>query len=183
MFDRSLLLYALCGSQRRASTSRKLLEGLRDHAPDGISIEVCELIGDLPIFNPDNEGERTPAVVAVLAEKIRAADGLIVSCPEYAHGIPGGFKNALDWLVSRDEVPFKPLMFAHASHRGELVLELLTDVLNTMSLRIVPEAFLRLPLAGKTEEVQTAMLDEAARNGLLRDSLERFRKAVVGYAG
>src|SRR5258708_2149796 len=138
-----LFLYALCGSQRSASTSRRLLEVLRDLAPAGVTIEICDLIGDMPVFNPDNEGERTPGIVNALAEKIAGADGLIVSCPEYAHGIPGGFKNALDWLVSRDEVPFKPVMFAHASHRGDLVLELLTDVLSTMSLRIVPEAFVR----------------------------------------
>jgi NAD(P)H-dependent FMN reductase len=176
----SLSLYALCGSQRRGSTSRRLLEALRDHAPEGVSIEICELIGDLPIFNPDNEGERTPAAVVAMAEKIRVADGLIVSCPEYAHGIPGGFKNALDWLVSRDEVPFKPVMFAHASHRGDLVLELLTDVLNTMSLRIVEEAFLRLALAGKSDEGQSEMVDAAARDGVLRESLERFRRAIAG---
>ncbi|TCL69598.1 NADPH-dependent FMN reductase [Rhizobium sp. BK251] len=183
MSDRSLSLYALCGSQRRASTSRRLLQALRDHAPDGITIEACDLIGHLPIFNPDDEGERTPAIVVALAQKIGAADGLIVSCPEYAHGIPGGFKNALDWLVSRDEVPFKPLMFAHASHRGDLVLELLNDVLNTMSLHIVEEAFLRLPLAGKTDEAQAALVDEAVQGGVLRNSLERFRCAIEERAG
>ncbi|KAA0701063.1 NAD(P)H-dependent oxidoreductase [Neorhizobium sp. P12A] len=178
-----ITLYALCGSLRRVSTSRRLLEALRDHAPESISIEICDLIGDLPIFNPDDEGERTPADVIAMAEKIRAADGLIASCPEYAHGIPGGFKNALDWLVSRDEVPFKPLMFAHASHRGDLVLALLTDVLSTMSLHIVEEAFLRLPLAGKTDEAQAALVDEAAQDGVLRTSLERFRRAIEERAG
>jgi chromate reductase, NAD(P)H dehydrogenase (quinone) len=179
MSDRSIRLYALCGSQRRASTSRRLLQALCDHAPDGVTIEICDLLGDLPIFSPDDEGERTPAIVSLFAGKVAEADGLIVACPEYAHGIPGGFKNALDWLVSRDEVPFKPLMFAHASHRGDLVLSLLEDVLSTMSLAIVPEAFLRLPLAGKTDEAQAALLDEAGRNGELRESLERFRHAII----
>ncbi|QND48320.1 NAD(P)H-dependent oxidoreductase [Rhizobium lusitanum] len=177
-----LSLYALCGSLRQTSTSRRLLEALSAASPAGVSIEICDFIGDLPIFSPDEEGDRTPAIVTTFAEKIRVADGLIVSCPEYVHGIPGGFKNALDWLVSRDEVPFKPLMFAHASHRGDLVLAQLTDVLQTMSLRIVPEAFLRVPLAGKSDEAQTAMLAEAQESGALRAALDRFTQAILAAA-
>ncbi|GAC1044325.1 NADPH-dependent FMN reductase [Rhizobium sp. No.120] len=179
MTRRPISLYALCGSQRRASASRRLLEALQLACPEGITIAICDLIGDLPIFNPDNEGERTPAIVERFAAEIRKADGLIVACPEYAHGIPGGFKNALDWLVSRDEVPFKPLMFAHASHRGDLVLALLADVLQTMSLRVIEDAFLRLPVAGRSDEMQAAMLLEARESGIFSASLSRFARAIA----
>ncbi len=71
-----LVLYALCGSLRKVSTNRALLEALRDIAPPDISVEICDLIGDLPIFNPDREGDDMPASVLALAAKIRAADGL-----------------------------------------------------------------------------------------------------------
>ncbi|MBB3289818.1 MULTISPECIES: NADPH-dependent FMN reductase [unclassified Rhizobium] len=182
MTQRPIFLYALCGSQRQASTSRRLLQALQLACPDGVSIAICDLIGALPIFNPDDEGERTPPVVERFAAEIRKADGLIVSCPEYAHGIPGGFKNALDWLVSRDEVPFKPLMLAHASHRGDLVLAQLTEVLQTMSLHIVADAFLRLPIAGKSDEAQAAMLLEAHENGLLSGGLSRFAQTIATRA-
>ncbi len=182
MIQRPIFLYALCGSLRQASASRRLLEALRFACPEGITIAICDLIGELPIFNPDNEGERTPVIVERFAAEIGKADGLIVSCPEYAHGIPGGLKNALDWLVSRHEVPFKPLMFAHASHRGDLVLAQLTDVLKTMSLHIVEDAFLRLPVAGKSDEMQAAMLLEARESGLLSASLSRFARAIATKA-
>ncbi|MBB3427515.1 NAD(P)H-dependent FMN reductase [Rhizobium sp. BK312] len=182
MIQRPIFLYALCGSQRRASTNRRLLEALQLGCPEGITIAICDLIGDLPVFNPDNEGERTPVIVERFAAEIRKADGLIVACPEYAHGIPGGFKNALDWLVSRDEVPFKPLMFAHASHRGDLVLAQLTDVLQTMSLHIVEDGFLRLPVAGKSDEIQAAMLLQARESGLFSASLSRFAQAIATKA-
>jgi len=173
-----VFLYALCGSQRRMSSNRMLLEALRNAAPEGIVIEICETIGDMPIFNPDSEGVSTPAVVEAFAAKIRAADGLIVACPEYAHGIPGGLKNALDWLVSRDEVPFKPVMIAHASHRGEHIVAQLTEVLQTMSLRLVPEAFLQVPLVGKMEAAQRLELAEALRNGALVAALGLFVQSM-----
>ena len=105
MSSRSQLVYALCGSQRRNSTNRSLLEAIRDSAPEGVDVEICGLIELLPIFNPDLEGDATPDVVERFASKIGMADGVIIACPEYAHGLPGGLKNALDWLVSRDEAP------------------------------------------------------------------------------
>jgi chromate reductase, NAD(P)H dehydrogenase (quinone) len=178
MPNEPLFLYALCGSQRSVSTSRRLLRALQDGAPDGVAIEICELIGGLPIFNPDEDGERTPAIVAGFVDKVARADGLIVSCPEYVHGLPGGFKNALDWLVSREEVPFKSVMIAHASHRGDLALEQLREVLSTMSLRIISDAFLRVPLAGKTDEEQASLLEEADRTGRLAQALRQFIASI-----
>ncbi len=174
MDAKPLFLYALCGSQRKVSTNRRLLTTLRDHAPDGVTIEICDLIGDLPIFNPDREGEHTPDVVERLGAKMRAADGVIVACPEYAHGLPGGLKNALDWLVSRDEVPFKPVMIAHASHRGDFALGQLTEVLKTMSFDIVEEAHLRIGLLGKDDAAQAAVLDAAVRDGVILNALAIF---------
>lgn len=175
---KDLFLYALCGSQRQASSNLLLLEALQAAAPAGVVIEICDTIGNLPIFNPDREGALTPAVVEALAAKIRSSDGLIVACPEYAHGIPGGLKNALDWLVSRDEVPFKPVMIAHASHRGEHVLRQLAEVLQTMSMAIVAEAFLQLPLVGKGVAAQRLALAQARQDGLLDAALNAFVTAI-----
>ncbi|MGR6467864.1 NADPH-dependent FMN reductase [Rhizobium sp. PAMB 3182] len=153
----------MSGSLRAASSNTALLKALAVHAPADVEIELCDLVGTLPIFNPDLEGEKTPAPVIALARNVNAADGLIIACPEYAHGIPGGLKNALDWLVSRDEIPFKPVMLAHASHRGQFVLEALSEVLRTMSLAIVEDAFLQVPLLGKAEALRDAILwDNAA---------------------
>jgi len=87
-------------------------------------------------------------------------------------------KNALDWLVSRDEVPFKPAMIAHASHRGDFALEQLTEVLKTMSLRLVDEAFLKISLLGKTDGGQSDVLAEAVKSGLLVSVLVKFCAAI-----
>ncbi len=178
---RPLVLYALCGSLRKASSNRALLEALHDIAPADITVEICDLIGDLPIFNPDREADDMPASVLALAAKIRAADGLIVSSPEYAHGIPGGLKNALDWLVSRDEIPHKPVMLIHASHRGDDALSALTEVLTTISVRLVDDSFFRINLLGKSPEQRTAILAEPGTQALLSEKLQRFADAIIGF--
>jgi NAD(P)H-dependent FMN reductase len=176
--DKPLFLYALCGSQRKVSTNRQLLEALRDHAPKGVTFEICDLIGDLPIFNPDLEGEAMPEIVRRFAAYIREADGIVIACPEYAHGVPGGLKNALDWLVSGEEVPFKPVMIAHASHRGDFVLEQLGEVLRTMSFSLVSDAFLRVGLLGKTDSARATCLRECSESGLLTAALAKFCDAI-----
>jgi chromate reductase len=162
-------LLAISGSLRLVSTNTALLQAMAGSTPPNVSIIRYDGMGDLPIFNPDREGELTPEPVLQLARQVRAADGLIISCPEYAHGIPGGLKNALDWLVSRDEIPNKPVMLVRASNRSTYALEALQEVLRTMSVRLMPEIGLTVHLLGKkTDEVErllgsAELLDEARR--------------------
>ncbi|TIU28881.1 MAG: NAD(P)H-dependent oxidoreductase, partial [Mesorhizobium sp.] len=95
-------ILAISGSLRAASTNSALVAALAANAPADCRVTVYDGLGRLPIFNPDDEGERSPGEAAILIDALTRADGVIVSCPEYAHGVPGGMKNALDWLVSRD---------------------------------------------------------------------------------
>lgn len=172
-------LLAISGSLRAASTNTALLEALAATVPADIEITPYRGLGDLPIFNPDDEGERTPEAVAQWAAAVDAADGLVIACPEYAHGIPGGLKNALDWLVSRFEIPGKPVMLVHGSHRGQFALDALREVLRTMSVDLVDAAFVRIPLVGKTADERAAILADERVRRELRDALEIFRPAVT----
>ena len=169
-------LLAISGSLRRASTNSALLRALAENAPDGITIEICDLIGELPIFNPDNEGDLTPPAVEAFGRSIRDADGLIISCPEYAHGIPGGIKNALDWMVSRDEIPNKPVMLVRASTRSDYALSALREVLRTMSLRLMPEVGFSVHLLGKVAE----RMEETLSAPEVRD---RMHQAIKDFSG
>ena len=167
-------LLGLSGSQRRVSTNMALLRAMAAHAPATIKVEITDLIGQLPIFNPDNEGALTPASVLALAGQIRAADGLIVACPEYAHGIPGGLKNALDWMVSRDEIPFKPVMLVRASTRSDIALGALQEVLRTMSLDLMPDVGFAIHLLGRASERMDEMFASADVQAEMLNSLTRF---------
>ncbi len=171
---RPLKLYAISGSLRALSTNRAMLEGFRSWAPDGVVIEIDDLLGTLPIFNPDMEGDLTPAAVLALAQKVADADGLIIASPEYAHGIPGGLKNALDWLVSRSEIPGKPVMLVRASSRSDFSHAALQEVLRTMSVALMPQTGFAVHLIGrKPDEIERLLCEDGLRREMA-EALEGF---------
>lgn len=148
-------ILTLSGSTRLASSNSHLLRFLGEVAPGGIDFIECQLISKLPIFNQDNENEKTPNVVEEFCESIGDASGIVISSPEYIHAIPGGLKNAIDWLVSRHEIIHKPIVLAHASHRGDESLAQLRRILSTVSEGFSEEIFVRIPLVSKsTHEIE-----------------------------
>ena len=165
---------AISGSARRASTNTAMLRALQNVAEPNHAVSLYDRIGDLPVFSPDREDEALPAQVEILAESIARADGLIIASPEYVRSIPGGMKNAIDWLVSRDELIAKPIVLAHASHRGDDMLAQMRIVLGTVSARFNPDLFLRFHLMALSPQAIEERLSEAAAVEEIRTFLERF---------
>ncbi|NIX77342.1 NADPH-dependent FMN reductase [Microvirga terricola] len=161
-------LLALSGSLRAGSFNTSALRALQKLAPKGVVITPDESIGALPHFNPDVEMSELPEIVAALRQQVAAADGLVIACPEYAHGIPGSFKNALDWLVGSTDFPGKPVMLINIAPRASHAQAALHEVLTTMSARIVHEA-----------GVTVDMRDADAMYGL-QAGLSAFVKACKG---
>lgn len=108
-------ILAIVGTNSDQSTNRDLLKYMQKHFKEQADIEVAEIV-DLPMFNKP-EDKTLPAVVSQLAEKVEAADGVIISTPEYDHAVPASLMNALNWL-SYGIVPFvdKPVMITGASY-------------------------------------------------------------------
>ncbi|WP_417257626.1 NADPH-dependent FMN reductase [Celeribacter sp.] len=140
-------ILALSGSPRRASVNTAFLRAIAALAPPDMEVEVFDGIAQLPVFSPDLETQGRPAPVTDFADRIARCDGVIIACPEYVRGLPGGFKNGIDWLVSGEELITKPIALAHASHRGDDMLDALRLVLSTVSTRFSTELFLRIPVA------------------------------------
>jgi NAD(P)H-dependent FMN reductase len=164
-------ILAISGSARRLSTNTALLRALQAIAPDGIVVEVYDGIGDLPVFSPDREGADLPPGVRQFQRVIADCDGLILSSPEYVRGIPGGLKNAIDWLVSGDQVVGKPIALVHASHRGDDMLAALRTVLSTISANFTESLFFRLPVMKETPEaiLQRLIGDPVVAQKFLQD--------------
>lgn len=142
----SMNFLAISGSARAASTNTAMFRAVSNIAASDHTVTVFSNVADLPVFSPDAEGRALPAPVEQLARLIRESDGLIIASPEYVHAIPGGLKNVIDWLVSRDEIIAKPIVLMHASHRGDDMLAQLRLVLATVSDRFTPDLFLRFSL-------------------------------------
>ncbi|RWM15613.1 MAG: NAD(P)H-dependent oxidoreductase [Mesorhizobium sp.] len=167
-------ILAISGSLRAASTNSALVAALAANAPADCRVTVYDGLGRLPIFNPDDEGERTPREASDLIEAVTRADSVIVSCPEYAHGVPGGMKNALDWLVSRDAAVGKPAMLVHASPRSLYARAALAEIMRTMSFTLYEEAALEIALLGKKPPEVEAILAKAENRLAMREAVQAF---------
>ena len=175
-------LLALSGSLRAASTNTAVLEALSRLAPAGVEILLYRELGALPLFNPDDDEDAPPEAVAALRALVGSAAGLIIAAPEYAHGVPGAFKNALDWLVASDAFPGKPVAMINTAPRSFHAQSALRETLATMSARLFPEAFVTLPLTGKTVNA-TAIIGNVSLAAVLQEGLEAFVNAIRGDAG
>jgi chromate reductase len=173
-------ILALSGSLRAASTNSALIGALQSNAPSDCRLTIYEGLGQLPIFNPDDEGDRTPPVAASLIEAVTAADGIIVSCPEYAHGVPGGLKNALDWLVSRDAAVGKPAMLVHASLRSLISRAALGEIMRTMSFDLFQGQELEIALLGKKPMEIATILAQHANQASIHSALVEFTGFIRG---
>jgi NAD(P)H-dependent FMN reductase len=130
-------IIAICGSLRAQSSNFALL---RAAATIAAEVEIYEGLANLPYFNPDDdvEGVTPPPAVAELRAMLASADGILISSPEYAHGVPGSLKNALDWLVSDGALVDKPVALINASPvGGEFARDSLVETLRTMNWRVV----------------------------------------------
>ena len=128
-------LLAICGSLQQRSSNLTLLHRAAALSPADVEFVLYDGLGTIPPFDPDVEARGFPAAVADFKEKIAAADGILIACPEYAHGVPGSVKNALDWLVGSMELDKLPIaVTASVPHpeRGRMALQSLSHTLTVM---------------------------------------------------
>jgi NAD(P)H-dependent FMN reductase len=170
-------LLAISGSLRAVSSNRALLEAAATLAPDGVEIVLYDGIGALPHFNPDIADEDAAASVQSFRAALGASDGAIFSTPEYAHGLPGVLKNALDWVVGSSELVEKPVALFNASPRSTYAVASLTETLTVMSARVIGEASVTVQLAGRALP-EGGIAADAELAGILREAIAAFVKAV-----
>jgi chromate reductase len=162
-------IIAISGSLRAASINSAFCRAAARLARPPLRVAAHSGPADLPLFNPDLE-PAPPSPVLSFRAAVAGANALIVASPEYAHGISGVMKNALDWLVSFEGAVGKPVALVNTSPRAHHADDALREVLQTMSMSIVAGASVSLPLLGActTEEAMLASPEvRQAINGLL----------------
>jgi chromate reductase len=140
-------ILAISGSLRAASLNSALLRAVARLAPADINVVLYRGLGDLPPFNPDIEAS-DPLPVADLRTQILSADALLIASPEYAHGVTGVMKNALDWMVGCEAFVHKPVALLNASPRVVHAQAALRETITVMSAYIVEEASITVPILG-----------------------------------
>jgi len=176
-----LRILAISGSLRARSSNTSLLRLAMDVAPDDMEIVLYDGLASLPHFNPDDDVDVPPASVLGLRARVGEADGLLICSPEYAHGMPGSLKNALDWLVASVELPHKPVALLNASPWATHAQAALVETLTVMSTRVVRDASLTIPVT-RGDVAADGRIESAEIGRAVRIALEEFAREIRSAA-
>lgn len=166
-------LIAISGSLRKGSFSTALLRAAEQALPEGTVMELVS-IADIPVYNEDLDGEDKPAAVTQLKEAVAAADGLLIATPEYNYSLPGGLKNALDWLsrpAFKSVLAHKPaaiMSVSKGSTGGVRAQAQLKQVLAAVLAETYPAPELMVPVAHEVFSDAGALTDEGVKTRLHR---------------
>jgi NAD(P)H-dependent FMN reductase len=167
----------ISGSLRAISSNTALLRAAALVAPPEVSVVAYLGLAELPQFNPDRELDPIPAVLDLRAQ-LATANAVIISSPEYAHGVPGALKNALDWVVGTGELVDKPVGLFNASPRATIAHASLVETLKTMSANVIAEASVDFPLLGRRLDAEGIAADPTL-GAALRAALAAIERVVA----
>jgi NAD(P)H-dependent FMN reductase len=174
---------AISGSLRSASSNGVILRAAQQVAPPDVTIALYEGLATLPHFNPDLDSALgdplLPAVVRELRAAVENANAVVISSPEYAHGVPGSLKNALDWLVGGSEMVGKPVALWNTAPHATHAQASLAETLRTMSAHLVSDTEFSIALRGRSAEEVAADIDIARQ---LLQALDTLRRQVPSNA-
>ena len=176
----ALNVISICGSLRKGSFNAMVQRALPSLAPEGMTITPAPGFAEFPLYNADIQNSTGfPAPVNILAEAIRAADGVIFCTPEYNFTIPGGLKNAIDWVsrVQNQPLAGKPVALQSASPGPVGGARVQYDMRKAMAFLDAfvinkPEIFVG-NCASKIDEKTGEIKDEATR-GFIKQQLAAF---------
>lgn len=178
-----LKIVTICGSLRKGSFNHAVMKALPSLAPPELAFSEAPSFADIPTYNYDVQNAGVPASVNAWADAIRAADGVIITSPEYNWSVPGGLKNAIDWASKLKEQPFKDkpvaLQSASAGQMGGGRMQYhLRMVLTSIDAQMFgkPEIFINFA-AKKIDEKTGAITDDAVKD-ILKQQLAAFAKFV-----
>jgi chromate reductase, NAD(P)H dehydrogenase (quinone) len=184
MEQHSYVVLGISGSLRKQSSNTRLLLSLEGLLPAGTDFRQYDGLAGLPHFSPDLDSDEAEPDEAVQEWRLqlREADAIVICTPEYARGVPGSLKNALDWVVSSGEFMNKPTAIISASPHpdgGSTALASLTGTLQMMSASIPDQAALSVPFVNRMVG-QDGVITDNDTLLLLGNLVEGLLQAVPG---
>jgi len=189
MADKALNIISICGSLRKGSYNRIVMNALPALAPEGMQIKEAPPIAEFPLYNADIQNSTGfPAAVQTLADAIRSADGVIFNSPEYNFGIPAPLKNAIDWVSRVPNQPFagKPIALQSASPGplggGRVQYDLRRSMVFLDALTLnKPEIF--IGNCAQRLDDKTGRISDEQTVGLIKQQLAAFAKFIGAHGG
>jgi chromate reductase, NAD(P)H dehydrogenase (quinone) len=187
MADRTFNVISICGSLRKGSYNRMVMTALPALSPDSMKITEAPAFSEFPLYNADVQNSTGfPAPVQKLADAIRAADGVIFNTPEYNFGIPGGLKNAIDWVSRVQNQPFagKPIALQSASPgplgggRVQYDMRRAMVFLDALTLN-KPEIF--IGNCAQRIDDRTGKITDETTIGFIKQQLAAFAKFIAAH--
>lgn len=176
---KAIRILALSGSLRKGSYNTALIHALSKLAPEGVEIIPFKELGRIPPFNPDLDIQNISSIKE-LQDELGKSDGFIIASPEYAHGISGVLKNALDWLVAGEEFVDIPVALINTSPRASHAQQALREVIKTMSGYVIEDASISIPLLGSNLDTD-GIVGHTEISLALLDAINVFRNAIINH--
>jgi chromate reductase len=168
-------IFGISGSLRPGSSNHNILRYLEKICPADFNFFIYDSLAEIPPFDPGNDNESPPKPVSELRNFITNADAIIICTPEYAYGVPGQLKNALDWTVSSGSFSGKPTALITASTGGENAHAALVKILGAIDADLLQDAtllisFIRSKMSseGNINDAETGKSLKAVFNAVLK---------------
>ncbi|MBV7531585.1 NADPH-dependent FMN reductase [Chitinophaga sp. sic0106] len=170
-------ILAISGSTRQQSSNHQLIAAIAERYAGEAEVTLYNGLTQLPHFNPDLDQEQPPEAVAAFRAQLRAADAVLICTPEYAIGVPGSLKNAIDWTVSSMEFSKKAVALITAGTSGVHAHQSLLGTLLIIESRIREEMQLVIPA------IKTKMSPEGViTHGETLTAIDRLMHALLAVA-
>jgi chromate reductase len=168
-----ITIIGISGSIRQRSSSHVVLEEIARLFPQQIAFELYEDLASLPAFDGREED---PEPVKEFKAMLKKADGIFISSPEYAFGVPGALKNALDWTVGSGDFVNKPVALITASSQGEKAHESMQHILTAIAAILHPDS--TLLISSIRSKIKDSRITDVATQELIQQLVTSFLKRI-----
>jgi chromate reductase, NAD(P)H dehydrogenase (quinone) len=167
---------AISGSTRVNSSNSVLINAIAFLFAEEVEIILSPSIDTLPHFNTDYKEDNTPAAVTQFRKAIDSADAVLICTPEYAHGIPGSLKNAIDWTVGTNQFSNKLTCLITASTDGQYAHKALLETLRVLEAKHLDELQMAVSFIQSKVDKEEGIIDE-----MLKEKIMQIIKKMIDY--